>query len=134
MAKMTLEQLRALRNKKKSEIKKRDTDGKTVQIIVGMGTCGIAAGAKNTLNAFIQELDSQGIGDISAVRQTGCMGMCANEPTVEVIVPNMPAVIYGNVDENVARQIVIQHIKGKQLLNKFILDPPSVDILKKQEN
>ena len=131
MAKIALEQLRALRDEKKSEIKKRDTDGKTVQIIVGMGTCGIAAGAKDTLNAFIKELDSQGLGDITSVRQTGCMGMCANEPTVEVIAPNMPAVIYGNVDADVARQIVAQHIKGKQLLDKLILDRPSVDIIEK---
>lgn len=130
MAKMTLEQLRTLRGEKKSEIQKRDTDGKTVQIIVGMGTCGIAAGAKETLSAFIDELDSQGLGDITSVRQTGCMGMCANEPTVEVLVPDMPTVIYGNVDDKVARQIVIQHIKGKQLLDKLILDRPSIDITK----
>ncbi|OJF77311.1 MAG: NAD(P)-dependent iron-only hydrogenase iron-sulfur protein [Treponema sp. CETP13] len=130
MAKMTLEQLRALRGEKKSEIQKRDTDGKTVQIIVGMGTCGIAAGAKETLAAFIDELDSQGLGDITSVRQTGCMGMCAKEPTVEVIVPDMPAVIYGNVDEKIARQIVAQHVKGKQLLDKLILDRPSIDITK----
>lgn len=131
MAKMTLDQLRALRGEKKNEIKKRETDGRTVQIIVGMGTCGIAAGAKETLVAFIDEIESQGLGDITSVRQTGCMGMCANEPTVEVIAPNMPTVIYGNVTDTVAHQIVSQHIKGKQLLDKLILDRPSIDIVNK---
>ncbi|HZK19605.1 MAG TPA: (2Fe-2S) ferredoxin domain-containing protein [Treponemataceae bacterium] len=131
MAKMTLDQLRALRGETKAAMKKRDTDGKTVQIIVGMGTCGIAAGAKDTLEAFIEELDTQGLGEVTSVRQTGCMGMCSNEPTVEVVTPNMPTVIYGNVDSTVAKNIVTQHIKGKHLLDKLILDRPSVDIVNK---
>jgi NADP-reducing hydrogenase subunit HndB len=131
MAKMTLEELRKLRGNMQSEIQRRDTDGKSIQVIVGMGTCGIAAGAKNTLDTFVKLLDEKGIASNTIIRQTGCMGMCANEPTVEVIVPDMPAVIYGNVDSATASEIVEKHIIGKQLLDNKILDRPSIDITKR---
>lgn len=131
MAKMSLEELRRLRGQVQTDLKKRDTDGKSIQIIVGMGTCGIAAGAKETLDAFIKLFDEKGIADQAIIRQTGCMGLCANEPTVEVIVPNMPSVIYGNVNAAVAKDIVEKHIIGKQLLDKQILDRPAADIIKK---
>ena len=130
MAKMTLEELRALRNSVKSDLVKRDSDGKSIQIIVGMGTCGIAAGAKATLDAFIKELDAKGLADTTIIRQTGCMGLCANEPTVEVIVPEMPAVIYGNVDEKAVEKIVEDHIINKKLVDNLILDRPAGDIVK----
>lgn len=131
MAKMTLEELRNRRNQMKSELEKRDTDGKSIQIIVGMGTCGIAAGAKDTLDAFIQELDKNGLGSHAIIRQTGCMGLCSNEPTVEVIVPDMPAVIYGNVTPQVVKKIVESHIIEKKLVDNLILDRPAADIITK---
>ncbi len=130
MAKMSLEELRKLRGEKQIEINRRDTDGKTVQIIVGMGTCGIAAGAKETLEAFISELQKKGLNDNANIRQTGCMGACAKEPTVEVIVPDMPAVIYGDVTADVVGRIVEQHIINKSMLDKHIIDRPSIDIVK----
>lgn len=130
MAKMTLEELRKLRGNMQTELQRRESDGKSIQVIVGMGTCGIAAGAKNTLDAFIKILDEKDLTADTIIRQTGCMGLCANEPTVEVIVPNMPAVIYGNVDASVAAEIVDTHIINKKLLDNKILDRPSIDITK----
>jgi NADP-reducing hydrogenase subunit HndB len=129
MAKMTLEELRSLRDTKKNDLRKRDADGKEIQVIVGMGTCGIAAGAKVTLDAFINALDANKLVDSVLVRQTGCMGLCHSEPTVEVIVPGMPAVIYGKVDAAAAEEIVKKHIIGKALLDNHILDRPAVDIM-----
>ena len=129
MAKMSLDDLRKLRDDKKSDLRKRDADGKEVHIIVGMGTCGIAAGAKATLDAFITGLDENKLVDSCLVRQTGCMGMCHSEPTVEVLVPGMPAVIYGRVDAAVAKEIIHKHIIGRELLGGYILDRPAVDIL-----
>ncbi|MFI3257156.1 MAG: (2Fe-2S) ferredoxin domain-containing protein [Spirochaetales bacterium] len=129
MAKMSLEELRKLRGEKQGELKRRDTDGKSIQVVVGMGTCGIAAGAKDTLESFIKELDKKGLGGSTNIRQTGCMGMCANEPTVELIVPDMPTVIYGNVTANIVERIVEQHIINKKLMDNLILDRPSVDIV-----
>lgn len=130
MAKMTLEELRKLRNETQTEIQRRETDGKSVQIIVGMGTCGIASGAKATLDAFIAELKEKNLAHRTIIRQTGCMGLCANEPTVEIIAPDMPKVIYGNVSADITKEIVTKHIIGKTLLDKLVLDYPSIDILK----
>ncbi|MDR0301039.1 MAG: (2Fe-2S) ferredoxin domain-containing protein [Treponema sp.] len=130
MAKMSLDDLRKLRDTKKTDLRKRDADGKEIQVIVGMGTCGIAAGAKATLDAFITGLDEHKLVDSCLVRQTGCMGLCHSEPTVEVIVPDMPAVIYGKVDADTAKEIIQKHLIGRELLNGHILDRPAIDILK----
>jgi len=124
MAKMTLEELRRLRDQKQSELQKRDIEGKDSRIVVGMGTCGIAAGAKTVLDTFLQVLDEKKIENVS-VTQTGCMGLCYVEPTIEVIVPGMPDVIYGKVDAATARKIVEQHIIGKQLVTDHMFDPTS---------
>jgi len=131
MAKMTLEELRKLRDGKKTELRKRDSDGKNIQVIVGMGTCGIAAGAKNTLDAFIAALDEKKLVNDVLVRQTGCMGLCYAEPTVEVLVPGMPTVIYGKVDVAVVKEIVEKHLIGRQLLDNHIQDRPAADIVAK---
>ncbi|MBE6350174.1 MAG: (2Fe-2S) ferredoxin domain-containing protein [Spirochaetaceae bacterium] len=130
MAKMSLEDLRKLREEMQTEIKKRETEGKTIQIIIGMGTCGISAGAKDTLDAFISILDEKKISGKAIIRQTGCMGRCSHEPTVEVIVPDMPTVVYGNVTPKVAAEIVETHIEGKKLLDNLIVDKPSIDVVK----
>jgi NADP-reducing hydrogenase subunit HndB len=129
MAKMSLDQLRSLRDSKKNDLRKRDAEGKEIQVIVGMGTCGIAAGAKATVDAFITALDEEKLVDSVMVRQTGCMGLCSNEPTVEVIVPGMPVILYGKVDASVAKEIVKKHIIGKALLDNHILDKPAADIM-----
>ena len=130
MAKMSLEELRKLREKKQNEIQKRDIEGKDARIIVGMGTCGIAAGAKPVLDTFLEVLDEKKIDNVS-VTQTGCMGLCYVEPTIEVVVPGMPDVIYGKVDVETARKIVEQHIIGKQLVTDHMFDRPAADIIKK---
>jgi NADP-reducing hydrogenase subunit HndB len=129
MAKMSLEELRKLRDSKKNDLRKRDAEGKEIQVIVGMGTCGIAAGAKAALDAFITALDDQKLVDNVLVRQTGCMGLCHSEPTVEVIVPGMPRVIYGKVDASVAQEIVKKHIIARELVDNHILDRPAADIV-----
>jgi NADP-reducing hydrogenase subunit HndB len=131
MAKMSLEDLRKLRDSKKDDLNKRVVDGKEIQVIVGMGTCGIAAGAKQTLDAFIAGFDENKLVDTCLVRQTGCMGLCHSEPTVEVIVPGMPTVIYGDVDAALAKEIIQKHIIGKEILSGNILHRPAADILGK---
>ena len=129
MAKMTLEELRKLRDTTKSDLKRREVEGKEIQVIVGMGTCGIAAGAKTTLDAFLKALEENKLVDSVILRQTGCMGLCYAEPTVEVVVPGMPSVIYGRVDPEVVKKIVSVHIIGRQLLDNQILDRPARDII-----
>lgn len=125
---MTLEELRKLREEQKQSLSRRNTDNKDTQIIVGMGTCGIAAGAKETLDAFIEELDEQDLKNVK-VTQTGCMGLCYVEPTVEVIMPDMPDIIYGNVDPDIARKIIRKHILNKTMVNDHVFDRPAADIV-----
>ena len=125
---LTLDGLRKLRQQKQKEFTRRDPSNKTMQIIVGMGTCGIAAGAKDTFASILEELEKKGLTTV-LLRQTGCMGLCHSEPTVEVIVPDMPPVIYGNVTADTGRQIVTEHIIGLKLLDKLICDRPAIDII-----
>ena len=129
MAKMTLEELRKLRNEKKTAIDMRDTANKDAQVIVGMGTSGIAAGAKLALDAFAKELEKRGLTNVS-LRQAGSLGLDHAEPTVEVRVPGMPDIIYGKVTAEVALQIVEKHIIGKELVSEHVFDKPAKDIVK----
>ncbi|MCX7026097.1 MAG: (2Fe-2S) ferredoxin domain-containing protein [Spirochaetes bacterium] len=131
MARMTLDELRALRDSKRQDMARRDVEGKDTQIIVGMGTCGIAAGAKQTFDAIVDSIQKHGIGDKIVIRQTGCMGLCYVEPTVEVAVPGMPTVIYGKMTSDTAEQLVVKHLIEHSLLDNHILDRPAVDIVKK---
>jgi NADP-reducing hydrogenase subunit HndB len=121
MAKMTLDDLRKLRSQVQSELKRRDSEGKSIQVIVGMGTCGIASGAKLILDKFITLLNEKGIAENAIIRQTGCMGHCENEPTVEIILPDMPKVVYGNVKEDTVAKIVEEHIINKKPVENFII-------------
>ena len=131
MAKLTLADLRKMREEKQQAMEMRDASNKDVQVIVGMGTCGIAAGAKDkdTFTALVNTINEKGLTNV-LIRQTGCMGLCHSEPTVEVVVPGMPTVIYGNVDAATAKDVVEKHIVGHQLIDDKILDRPSIDIIK----
>ena len=129
MAKLTLEELRRLRGEKQKAMEMRDASNKDVQVIVGMGTCGIAAGAKDTFTALVNAINEKGLTNV-LIRQTGCMGLCHSEPTVEVVAPGMPTVIYGHVDAATAKDVVEKHIVGHELINDKILDRPSIDIIK----
>jgi NADP-reducing hydrogenase subunit HndB len=129
MAKLTLDDLRKLRDEKQKAMNMRDPENKTAQIIVGMGTCGIAAGAKETFNAIIDELNVRGITNV-LVRQTGCMGLCHSEPTVEVIAEGMPPIIYGQIGAELGREIVARHIVNGKLIDNHICDKPAMDIIR----
>ena len=130
MAKLTLADLKKLRETKSAEMNPRDAAHKDVQLIVGMGTCGIAAESKKTFDVLVDELGKAGLPNV-AVRQTGCMGLCHSEPTVEVLVPGMPTVVYGKVDADTARKIVNQHVVRKLLVNDHVFDKPAADIVRK---
>ena len=132
MAKMTLAQLKALREEKKKDIDRRDNNGKDITIVIGMGTCGIAAGGKDAMATFIDEIREHELTNVT-IKQTGCMGLCHSEPTVDIKVPGMPDTIYGHVDPGVAREIVLKHIIGKSMVSKYVLERPALDIMKEQK-
>jgi len=118
MAKLTLADLKRIRDEKSKEMIRRDTF-KEINVVVGMGTCGIASGAKDTFVAFVSELEKEGITNV-AVKQTKCMGACAAEPAVKVVVPGMPDTVYGKVNADVVRKIVKEHIIGKKVVSENV--------------
>lgn len=89
-----------------------------VQIKVSMATCGIASGAKETMAYFIDELEHQGIDAL--VTQTGCMGYCYAEPTIELTIPGKEPVVYGFVNKAKAQEIIEKHIKLNELVDGII--------------
>ena len=107
----------------------RDSANKGALVIVSMGTCGIAAGAKATFDAFIEQLLARGMTDV-LVSQTGCMGFCQHEPTIEVSVSGMESAVYGDVKADVVEQIINTHLVGKEIVKNLQLQKPSIDIIK----
>lgn len=122
MAKIkSLADLRKMKEEAQSKIKlreKSDHPEETVQIKVGMATCGIASGAKETMKYFVEELEQEAIDAI--VTQTGCMGYCYAEPTVEVSLPNKEPVVFGYVKKEKAREIIDVYIKRGELIDGII--------------
>lgn len=100
-----------------------------IKILIGFGTCGIAAGAARVMDTFKKELEKKDLYGIS-VEKTGCLGLCYSEPNVEVKVEGMPDVLYGKVDENFATKIVAEHIIERKIVNENIYDKPFIDIFK----
>ena len=111
MAKLSLEELRKFRDSESVRLRRRSIHGRDVHVVVCMGTCGIAAGAKIVLNTIVDELEAKGLDNV-IVTQTGCAGDCADEPIVEVHTPTLGSVAYGKVDQRTAKRIVDEHIIG----------------------
>src|SRR5690554_6009729 len=108
----TLDDLRRIKNEVQSKIKLRENSSSPehlVQVKIGMATCGIASGARETMKYFIDELELQAIDAV--VTQTGCMGFCYAEPTVEVTLPGKDPVVFGFVGKDKAREIIDVYIK-----------------------
>jgi len=90
-----------------------------VSVRVAMATCGIASGAREVMNFIVDECASQGVTNV-AVTQTGCMGYCYAEPTIEVTLPGQDGVVFGNVDENKAKEIIETYIKEGTMVDGII--------------
>jgi len=97
---------------------KGDSPEGLVQVKVAMATCGIASGAKPIMDFFVDELDKRGIGAV--VTQTGCMGYCYAEPTVEVQLPGQEPVVYGFVDRKRADEIIEKYIKNGEFVDGIL--------------
>ena len=97
--------------------KGEDPDSR-VQIKVAMATCGIASGAKTVMEFFIDELEKRSIDAV--VTQTGCMGYCYAEPTIEVKLPKQDPVVFGYVDKKKADEIIEKYIKNGELVDGII--------------
>jgi NADP-reducing hydrogenase subunit HndB len=120
MAKIkSLDELMKIKEQAVKDIQMRDTD-KRGKIVVAMGTCGIAAGAKDTLQAVVAELGKNGIEDVSVV-QSGCMGLCDVEPTIEVVMEGQDPIIYGHVTPEQVTRIVDQHVQNGKVVSDLLV-------------
>jgi len=104
----SLAELEAIREKALKEMSLRDNTGK-IRVVVGMATCGIAAGARPVMNAFIEELHKRNVQNVN-VTMTGCIGVCKLEPIAEVITPDGKKTTYVKLDPEKARRIVVEHL------------------------
>ncbi len=105
----SLEELMALRDAAKLNMTTRDGSTEATRIVVGMATCGIAAGARPVMNKFTEEIAKRNIQHVT-VAQTGCIGMCQYEPIAEVLVPGQEKVTYVQLNEEKVAKIIVDHI------------------------
>ena len=114
----SLAELAAIRDKMKSKVVMREGSTDT-RIVVGMATCGIAAGARPVLNAFVEGVDKEGLSGQVSVTQTGCIGLCQYEPIVEVFVPGKEKVTYVKMTPEKAEKVLNEHIKGGNVVTEY---------------
>jgi NADP-reducing hydrogenase subunit HndB len=116
----SLEDLKRLREEA-LEKRKAKTTTSSIQVIVGMGTVGIAAGARETLKAILDYVESAQLTDI-IVRQTGNVGMDSWEPIVQVVIGESPMVTYGKVTPDAARRIMKEHVVGGHIVKEHVIE------------
>ena len=107
----SLQELAAIRDKMRQTVSTREAAHDAVRVVVGMATCGIAAGARSVLNAFTEEVAAAGLTDV-LVTQTGCIGICQYEPVVEVYMPGQAKTTYVKMTPDKVKRVVQQHLKG----------------------
>ena len=105
----SLEELAALRERMKNSVAMRQDNSTATRVVVGMATCGIAAGARPVLTAFVEEVNRRGLKDV-VVTQAGCIGMCKLEPIVEVFQPGKEKVTYVKMTPEKVSRIVTEHL------------------------
>lgn len=113
----SLEELRNLRQQVERDISTRKDTGTTV--IVGMGTCGIAAGARDTMHAILEELRKRNIE--ANVTTVGCIGMCAREPLVDIEQAGEPRVTYGNITPDMVSRLIEEHLVKGQVVEEWVV-------------
>ena len=116
----SLEELKALRESMQAKMNRPKDDTDTIRVVVGMATCGIAAGARPVMLAFVEELKRRGLEHVS-VSQTGCAGMCRLEPMVDVMLPGQEKVTYVKVTPEMVGRIVAEHIVNGRPVEEYTI-------------
>lgn len=119
---MSLDDLKALRDHVKNKVDLREKGENVDDMImlrVAMATCGIASGARETMNYLAELVREEGLTNV-VITQSGCMGYCYVEPTVEVTLPGKEPVVYGNVNKEKAKEILEKHVKGGEMIDGII--------------
>ena len=114
----SLAELAAIREKMQNKVVIREGMG-NIRVVVGMATCGIAAGARPVLKAFADGVNEAGLNDKVTVTQTGCIGICQYEPVVEIFEDGKEKVTYVKLDADKAKEIIEKHLKGGQVVTEY---------------
>jgi len=119
----TLDDLRRVREQ---ALEKRQVKGAAgaVQVIVGMGTCGIAAGARTTMVSILKYIETNNLNGIT-ITQTGCIGMCEKEPIVQVVIGDAPKVTYGKVTPEITERIIQEHLLSGKPVQEYVIEVKS---------
>ena len=116
----SLAELKAIREKAKDSVIMRHENPNNIRVVVGMATCGIAAGARPVLQAFMDEIAKRGLDNV-IVTQTGCIGLCRLEPIVEVYVPGQEKVTYVKLNAEMVPKIVADHLVNQQVVTEYTI-------------
>jgi NADP-reducing hydrogenase subunit HndB len=117
---MNLEELKKIREKAQKDVELRQKQAR-IRIVVGMGTSGIAAGARDVLKTFVEEIGRRNLTDVM-VTQTGEKGLASQEPLVEVYEEGKPLVVYGNINAEKAKRLIVEHVVNGNPVTEFALD------------
>ena len=116
----SLAELAAIKEKMQNKVVMRE-GSEDIRVVVGMATCGIAAGARPVLNAFVEEVDKEGLSGKVMVTQTGCIGICQYEPVVEVFEAGKEKVTYVKMTAVKAKEVVEKHLKGRNVVAEYTI-------------
>ncbi|HIQ80555.1 MAG TPA: (2Fe-2S) ferredoxin domain-containing protein [Candidatus Scatavimonas merdigallinarum] len=116
----SLAELQAIRDKAKAQLNIREENPNAIRVLVGMATCGIAAGARPVLTAFVDEVAKRGLTNVT-VTQTGCIGICQFEPVVEVEIPGQDKVTYVKMTAEKAVRVVNDHIVNHNVVAEYTI-------------
>lgn len=116
----TLAELNEIRERMKTKVSVRE-NGNTYRVVVGMATCGIAAGARPVMSALLSEVTAQHLEDTVHVSQTGCIGICQFEPVVEVYEAGKEKVTYVKMTAEKADEVVEKHLKGGKVIGEYTI-------------
>ncbi|MBQ5398164.1 MAG: (2Fe-2S) ferredoxin domain-containing protein [Ruminococcus sp.] len=117
----SLAELQAIRDRAKAGINLRKENPNAAKVLVGMATCGIAAGARPVLNAFTEEIAKRGLTDDIVVTQTGCIGICQFEPVVEIEIPGEEKVTYVKMTPEKAVKVVNDHLVNRNVVTEYTI-------------
>lgn len=121
----SLEELKAIRAQMQDKVAIRKGTG-SIRVVVGMATCGIAAGARPVLNAFVEGVDKEGLAEKVTVTQTGCIGICQYEPVVEVYEDGKEKVTYVKMTPDMVNEVVESHLKNGVPVDKYTIGKTSL--------
>ena len=114
----SIEELRAIREKMRDQIDLRQKDENNIRVVIGVATCGIAAGSRSVLNAFTEEVRKRNLTNVT-ISQTGCIGLCQHEPMVEIFEPGKEKVTYIKMDPEKTARVVLEHLVNRQVVTKY---------------